>query len=275
MAGHTIASVTGTVCQLFRIDAAGIAPPLSPVIDRANELGLDRCERVLLYAPDAVGLQVCEAFPEVLQAVAREAPTVVRLRSAVPPVTPVCFATMFTGTPPSSHGIRTYEKPVLRCETLFDRLASGGKSVAIVAVRDSSIDRIFRGRAVDYFSEAYDPEVTERTLQLLEEDRHDFVLAYHQEYDDTLHRTTPRSAEAVEALKHHVHAFVRLARAAGELWAPYHRVLGFVPDHGAHVDPHTGKGTHGLDIPEDMDVQHFYGVFRKGAASSATSSAAP
>ena len=144
---------------------------------------------------------------------------------------------------------------------------SAGKRVAIVAVLDSSIDRIFRNRAIDYFSETYDPEVTERTLQLLEEDRHDFVLAYHQEYDDTLHRTTPRSPEAVEALKSHVDAFVRLARAAHESWSPYHRVLGFVPDHGAHVDPHTGKGTHGLDIHEDMDVRHFYGVFRQGAAS--------
>jgi hypothetical protein len=181
---------------------------------------------------------------------------------------------MFTGRPPASHGIRTYEKPVLRCETLFDRLVSAGKRVAIVAVRDSSIDRIFRGRAIDYFSERYDPEVTERTLRLLEEDRHDFVLAYHQEYDDTLHRTTPRSEEAVEALKKHVDAFVRLARAAHEHWAPYDRVLGFVPDHGAHVDPQTGKGTHGLDIPEDMEVRHFYGVFRRGAASTATSAAA-
>jgi hypothetical protein len=275
MAGRTIASVTGTVCQLFRIEAGGIEPSLSPVIERAKALGLDRCERVLLYAPDAVGLPLCDAFPEALEAVAREAPTIVRVRSVVPPVTPVCFATMFTGRPPASHGIRTYERPALRCETLFDRLVSAGKRVAIVAVRDSSIDRIFRGRAIDYFSEIYDPEVTTRTLQLLEEDRHDFVLAYHQEYDDTLHRTTPGSPEAVEALRNHVHAFVQLARAAAEFWAPYPRVLGFVPDHGAHVDPHTGKGTHGLDIPEDMDVRHFYGVFPRGAASTATADAAP
>lgn len=121
-------------------------------------------------------------------------------------------------------------------------------------------------RELDYFSEKYDPEVTNRTLQLLEADSHDFVLAYHQEYDDTLHRTTPRASVAIEAMRRHVASFVRLAQAADKSWGSYHRVLGFVPDHGGHIDPETGKGAHGIDTPEDMDVQHFYGLFRRGAA---------
>jgi hypothetical protein len=49
--------------------------------------------------------------------------------------------------------------------------------------------RILRGRAIDYFAEACDPEVTGRALQLLEDDRHDVIVAYHQEYDDEMHAT--------------------------------------------------------------------------------------
>jgi predicted AlkP superfamily pyrophosphatase or phosphodiesterase len=169
---------------------------------------------------------------------------------------------MFTGQPPAVHGIRKYEKPVLRSETLFDRLIRAGKKVAIVTVQDSSIDRLFRDRAIDYFPELYDPEVTATTLRLIKANSHDFVLAYHQEYDDTLHRTTPRAPEAVEAMQRHVASFVQLARAVEESWGACHRLIGFVPDHGGHIDPDAGTGTHGIDTPEDMDVQHFYGVFR-------------
>jgi hypothetical protein len=269
MTHQTIGGVTQTVCTLFGIEDEAAAPvedSFAAVLARTRSLGIDRCDRVLLYAPDAIGLHLCEAFPDIIRPVAQETSIVVQMKSVVPPVTPVCFSTMFTGQPPAVHGIRKYEKPALKSETLFDRLVNAGKRVAIVAVQDSSIDRLFRGRAVDYFSEPYDPGVTETTLRLVTANQHDFVLAYHQEYDDIIHRTTPRSEEAIEAMRRHVASFVRLTQAVAQSWRSQHRVLGFVPDHGSHIDPETGKGTHGLDVPEDMDVQHFYGVFRGRAA---------
>ena len=261
MTHETIGGVTQTVCALMGIEATGfLEAPFAPVIARAKSLGINRCERVLLYAPDAIGRDLCDAFPHLSSSVAQHASVIVHMRSVVPPVTPVCFSTMFTGQPPAMHGIQKYEKPVLKCETLFDRLVRAGKHVAIVAVRDSSIDRLFRGRSIDYFSERYDPDVTERTIELVTANEHDFVLAYHQEYDDTLHRTTPRAPQAIEAMERHVASFVRLAQAVEDEWGSLDRLLGFVPDHGGHVDPATGLGTHGIDTPEDMDVLHFYGV---------------
>ena len=264
MAQQTIGGVTATVCSLLGVDCAndGVESSFPAVLEQAKVLGIDRCERCLLYAPDAIGSHLCAAFPDIMSQVREHSTTIVEMQSVVPPVTPVCFATMFTGQPPSSHGIRRYERPVLQCQTLFDRLIQTGKRVAIVAVANSSVDLIFRNRSLDYFSETYDPDVTARTLQLLKDDRHDVVLAYHQEYDDTLHRTTPRSPEAIEAMRRHVATFAQLARAVEQYWGAYDRLLGFVPDHGGHVDPDTGKGTHGVDIPEDMDVRHYYGVFK-------------
>lgn len=45
------------------------------------------------------------------------------MRSVVPPVTPVAFASMYSGLQPAQHGIMKYEKPVLGVETVFDRAA--------------------------------------------------------------------------------------------------------------------------------------------------------
>jgi hypothetical protein len=129
-----------------------------------------------------------------------------------------------------------------------------------VAVKNSSIDLIFRKRKIDYFSETYDEEVVERTLNLIAADQHDFILAYQQEYDDKMHATVPRSPEALRAMANHVRNFDRVARAARDRWAITPHVVAFVADHGTHIDPSTGRGTHGSDMPDDLEVRHFWGV---------------
>jgi hypothetical protein len=52
-----------------------------------------------------------------------------------------------------------------------------------------------------------------------------------------------------------------MAEAANQHWKDKGHVVAFTPDHGAHIDPSTGKGDHGLDIPEDMNLFHCYGIF--------------
>ncbi len=51
-----------------------------------------------------------------------------------------------------------------------------------------------------------------------------------------------------------------MAEAANLGWKDKGPVIAFAPDHGAQLDPSTGKGHHGLDIPEDMDIFHCYGM---------------
>lgn len=227
-----------------------------------QKLGKGGVERLLVYAPDAVGFSLYRDRPDLFEPALKWAPVEVKLRSVIPTKTPVCFASMFTGAPPQTHGITKYEKPVLSCDTLFDSLTRAGRRVAIVAVKGSSIDMIFRGRPLDYFSEIYDDAVTDRVLKLIQADRHEFILAYHQEYDDALHKTTPSSPEAMDALTSHIKSFDTLARATKLHWKQHDRAVMFAPDHGAHVDPATGRGTHGDDIPEDMELIHFFGFYR-------------
>jgi hypothetical protein len=259
----SISQVAPTIAALLGIEPPRLcAVPVLPAVMQAAQAALAGApvERMLVYAPDALGRRLLGRHPKELARLRRIAPCEVALRSVVPTLTPVCFASMFTGALPEAHGIRRYEKPVLACDTLFDALLRAGKRVAIAAVRSCSIDLIFRGRALDYFSEDYDPQVTARALSLLERGRHDFILAYHQEYDDLLHQHDPYGAECVAAFRRHVASFGELAAAAGDAWRGLRHAIACVPDHGAHLDPATGQGAHGSELPEDMELLHFWRI---------------
>jgi len=258
---YTIASVTPTLCRLLGIEPPSVcrAPVLEPVLALAPA----RVDRVLVYAADAIGRVFLDNHPELKKRLAAASDVEVELRAMTPPKTPVCYASMFTGAPPEVHGITKYERPVLACDTLFDALARDGKWVAIVAVKDCSVSIIFRNRPIDYFIEADDAAVLDRTLSLFAGDRYDFILSYNQGYDDELHRTRPDSPEALAAAVRHVETFERLQSVTDQHWAGYSRALVFTPDHGAHYDAAKGKGDHFDDIPDDMDVLHFW---RFGAA---------
>jgi hypothetical protein len=262
-----IASVTPTICSLM-----GMPPPknsgekpIDTVLAASEKaLGGRHVEKMLVYAPDALGEWIYRENKRLYSGVKRLAPVEVEMRSVVPSKTPVCYASMFTGAPPKVHGITQYEKPVLTCDTLFDALTRAKKKAAIVAVKGSSIDLIFRNRKMDYYTEEYDPQVEARVLDILEAKDYDFILAYHQEYDDLMHESTPRDAEALKAFRRHLKSFETLATAFNKRYASVNRAVVFTPDHGTHIDPENGKGTHGLDIPEDMEVRHFWGINRGG-----------
>lgn len=265
--GFNIGSVAPTLCSLLGAPApkASTAGVIGDVLLEAGKVfGDGHAGKCLVFAPDAMGRSLAQVRPDIFESAASAAPLKVPLLSVYPPKTPVCFASMFTGMEPSQHGIRRYEKPVLQCDTLFDALARSGKRVALVSVRDCSIDIIFRGRPVEYFSEEYDPQVTERAISLVAGGKHDFILAYHQEYDDVLHGSTPFSEAALKAAGNHVDSFLRITAAVERCWRDFNRVVLFAPDHGAHTDEETGRGNHCDDIPEDMEVFHFWG-FGKGA----------
>ena len=83
---------------------------------------------------------------------------------------------------------------------------------------------------------------------------------YQQEYDDLLHETEPFSDPCIRAVNNHVSSFSEIVKTASEAWCEHNYAIVFAPDHGAHVDPKTGNGNHGEDIPEDMDLFHWYGL---------------
>lgn len=83
--------------------------------------------------------------------ITNEASLNLEMLSVYPPVTPVCFASMYSGLSPDKHGIQSYTKPVMKCSTVFDILSSEGKKGAIVSTANDSISMIFQNRNIDYF----------------------------------------------------------------------------------------------------------------------------
>ena len=261
-----ITAITPTLCQLMEI-----APPAlsdqrfhGEVVQTAKRDGITNIEKCLVYAPDAIGLNLYQKFRSLFDAVLKHAPIAVPLCSVIPPITPVCFASMFTGAQPRVHGLQKKGKPVLTCDTIFDALIRAGKRVAIVSVKEQSMDLIFRKRKIQYFSELDDQAVTHRTIEIIQSNNYDFIVAYHCEYDDILHEKTPYCPEAIQALRNDIAAFTQLADTMDVFWQRHNRAIVFAPDHGAHIDPENGKGTHGSNVPQDMHVQHYFGI--KGGA---------
>ena len=260
MCEYSITSVARTVIRLFGAPDAELEPEAAPADERvlAQVPPATGVKKLLIYAPDAIGRLMVEKLPADFLDLEKAGFVKFPVRSVYPSKTPVCYASMFSGLMPEGHGIHKYEKPVLSCRTVFDVLPAQGIRTAIVSVKDCSIDIIFRGREVDYFSEPDDHEVTGRALELINSGAHDCILAYHQNYDDILHDSDPWNNAALKAVKEHLRAFKELAGAFDKKWSSLPRAVFFAPDHGAHTDPATTKGTHGDDIPDDMDVMHFW-----------------
>ncbi len=263
----SIINISPTICKLM-----GINKPVSStdeVIDvlinyAFEKLKIKQIEKCLVFAPDAVGEITYDNYQGHFAGIPDYAPIAIKLTSVYKPVTPVCFASMFTGALPETHGIIKYEKPVIKIDTIFDTLIRENKNPAIVSVKDSSIDLIFRNRKMNYYSENYDTEVIEKTIELIKENQNDFILSYNQEYDDSIHDTLPFSERAINALANQNRNFLTLAKYFDQYWHDYNRLIMYTPDHGCHIDKETGKGDHGENIPEDMNVIHFCGVAKAG-----------
>ena len=257
---YGIDSVTPTVCDLMKINPpkGASAKSIKEILEAAKG---KQIEKIMLFAPDAIGEWLFQRHIDEFAPGIKEAPIQIPVRSMTPSYTPVCYGSMFTGMKPQEHGITKYMKPVLKVETIFDAASKAGKKVALVAVKDCSIDLIFRERKIDYYTEKYDPEVNQRVLELLEKHDYDLIVAYNQEYDDLMHDSTPTDPEAIEAFRRHLKAFKKLADAFNKRYQDRNRVIAFLPDHGTHIDPETGKGSHGTESPDDMEVRHFWGVY--------------
>ena len=257
-----VTSLTPTVCDLcgVRRPAQCGDEPIAALVEAAQEqLHGGKIEKVLIFAPDAVGIHLWEKFPEQLSAVEAIAPWRIPIRVVMPSVTPVCFGSMFSGALPEVHGIREYAKPVLTCETIFNVFPEAGRKTAIAAVNGCSIDTIFRKRPVTYVSTTKDADTLAFSEHLLRQPEYDFLLSYAYDYDHAGHAGGPFSADAIAAFNTDLDSFQKLAALADEVWADHNHLIVFAPDHGQH-DTTTGRGSHGLDIPEDMLVYHFYAI---------------
>ena len=229
-------------------------------IDRT--LGCERADRIFMYNPDAAAQWICETYPDYIAEVRAHAPYTLPLRTVMPSVTPVCFGTMYTGTQPEVHGIRRYEKPVIKTDSLFDAMLRAGKTCAIVAEKGCSMAQIYLERDMDYFICDTIELLNATAASLILEDRYDLLCVYNGNYDAAMHRWGPEHPYSLAALRTNAHAFALFAALIESHWQNHNALLGFAMDHGCHeID--GGCGSHGLDMDEDMDIMHFYNIMKK------------
>lgn len=257
-------SLTGLAASLAKamdIPAPNEAHPSIKAIDRLIQSNTTRgkVDRIFMYNPDAVAMWLYQKYTDYYLPLLDHAKLTLPLRTVMPSVTPVCFGTMYTGALPEVHGIRSYVKPVIKIDTLFDAMIRTGKKCAIVSTEGDSLSHIFLEREMDYYILPTVDECTARALALIEEDQHDFILLYNADYDSTMHRCAPEGEESLTVLKKNIQVFDTIAQTIRTHWAEHETLLGFAPDHGCHeID---GKlGSHGLDMPEDLNILHFYTV---------------
>lgn len=257
-----ITQTAATVANLMGFSMNGKADvPNELVLDTARaKLGDKPVQRALLYNPDAVALWLYQKYPLLFKEVVRNSCMTLLVYSVMPSVTPVCFASMYTGLNPADHGIQAYVKPVLTVETLFDAALAAGKKPIIISTEGDSISKIFLEREMDYIICKTPDECNENALRIIREDRHDIVVVYNGNYDATMHRWGPEAEESLAQLEHNARSFEMLSKAARESWVGKPALAAYLPDHGCHeIDGQLGS--HGLDMPEDMNIVHFYQFF--------------
>lgn len=256
-----IDSVASTILSLLGIPKeAEMNEPIQNVLDAANQKANEHiCDRVFMYNPDAIAQWVYNKYHDKLFAKAENNADLVQpMLSVFPPVTPVCFGSMYSGLQPAKHGIQSYEKPVLKCPTIFDSLINNGKKAAIVSTENDSISLIFLERNMDYFIYKTVKECNQKASELIKEDKYDCIVLYNTNYDYWMHRNSPTGPLAVRALKQNVNEFCALKKDIEDNWKGKHRTaLAFAPDHGCHYWWGI-LGNHGENAPKDMNIVHLW-----------------
>ena len=278
-AGATTANAERGTVQADSAHTSQMAPPIHEVLSKAHEkfdkLGkLDKlsaesscaekqngqiCDRVVMYNPDAIALWIYNKYyKKYFSRLEANADLMLPMLSVFPPVTPVCFGSMYTGLQPAAHGIQSYTKPVLKCETVFDRIIAAGKKAAIVSTAGDSISLIFLEREMDYFIYKSVKECNEKAAELIKSDKYDLIVLYNTDYDYWMHRSSPTGFPAKNALRKNVAEYIALKTLIQTEWGGKHRTaLAFAPDHGCHR-LYGLLGTHGINAPCDMNTVHLW-----------------
>ena len=244
-----ITGVARSLTDIFGIDAPNMAEPSIEVVCKSAKkaFGDKAVDRVFMYNPDAIALWLFQKYTTFFEKAILLSDIQIPMLSIMPSVTPVCFASMYTGAMPTVHGIQAYEKPVLKTDTVFDAFIRVGKKPAIVSTANDSISCIFLERDMDYFIFNTHNECTAKAVKLIEEDKHDLIVLYNGNYDTVMHRAGTESKESIHELKQNIDTYCGLIEQIEKHWSNHRTMIGFCPDHGCHeIDGNLGS--HGLDM---------------------------
>lgn len=242
--------VAPTVSAVLRLPAPAHAKG-API--RAIVADLAGARRLAILALDALGTFAWNLWRgRMLYLDALHERRSVILRSVMPSITPVNFATMVTGTDLAGHGANTLND-AFACETLFDVVRrAGGKSAGVGLHGYTGCELL--GRFADIRGDAgngTDDDVAEKIIEIAGRDQPEFLIAQLGRVDDVFHQHGPSSPAVVPMLQA---SDKRLGRLVKHLQPLEYGVL-IVADHGQHDMPDAPagemQGSHGSDRDED------------------------
>jgi predicted AlkP superfamily pyrophosphatase or phosphodiesterase len=247
---YSMMSVAPTVCRIF-----GIRPPVRAKGEAIPEIAQDLAgsKRVAVLAPDALGLFAWNLWKQKMPFLSslHEMRTLV-LRSVMPSITPVNFATMVSGTDQAGHGIVTFRSE-FACETIFDGLRERKMRSAGVGLSGYTGCELL-GRFADICGDAGnggDAEIAATALGIADREKPEFLIVQLGVVDDVFHEFGPSSPEVVPMLEG---SDTRLKLMVERLKGLEYGVI-ILSDHGQHdvpdAKPGEHRGTHGTD--RDID----------------------
>lgn len=258
-----------TVAAMFGVEKPRLADePVQWAVDAMKDICREPFDRVFIFNPDCCAQWMYEKYPDALFPVLKNTQITIPFRTVLPSVTPVCFGTMYTGVLPEVHGIRKYEKPVIKTDSLFDALIRAGKRVALVSQPKSSMSNIFLERDFDIYNCACEGECVEKARELIMLDEYDVLIIYTYMYDTKDHKFGPDTKESRAALYQQGAEFDELVSDIRRTWKNHNTLISFSTDHGCHESVPTEenkfhKGDHGSDSPLDLNILHFMGAVRR------------
>ena len=234
-------------------------PPERTVMDAAlqAEKWLDAGERVMIIYIDGLGW---ETFAHAASDGA--VPNLGKLSAEIcasvyPTITPVNYAAMVTGRPPSENGVTKRGIHAVECDTVFTYASSLGLTsyvsegdIQILALPDAELELSpdLNGSGTG------DDEIFERAMEHM--GSCDLMLVHFHSVDDSSHEYSPVSDEVRDAL-------VMADGWCGELLSAWDGRVIITSDHGQHVQDGTGdtayadrKGTHGDFAVSDIFVPY-------------------
>ena len=230
------------------------APSLVPTRLTASA-GQQRCKRFIVIVIDGCRFdRLQEANTPYLDRFRSEGVDYVNTATVYPARTVSGFSSMFTGAPPTVHGMTSNFVPSLgvKCESIFDALRRGGLSGRLVGIAhlvDAFGDDVETVTAVTHNDEIDDALVA-RAKAVMERDEPDLLVLQLLSVDQTGHARGSYNAEYLEKIElsdQKIEEFLDWCREKGYL---ENVTLLVTADHGQGI----GIGGHGHMSPTEIYV---------------------
>ena len=113
-----------------------------------------------------------------------------------------------------------------------------------------------------HFTTGTTAESNAKAIELIFKDEHDFIVFFSSDYDTVMHKRGPEDPRALAELRVCDAVFSLISDTVKNALAHRNVLIGLTADHGCHeID--GGRGSHGSDRPEDINIVHLYRGYPK------------